>query len=143
MPVFRPGKPYWFRGLSAGYAPGAGQQAVAFDQDDADGEWGAGSNSTLIEVAIAGLYVVTAAVGHGVVTTSAVAATRIEINGVQVAENSSATSTGQVSSTASVMAQLVVGDTVLLRGTVGGGTNEFDPQRTHLEVVRIGPVRWT
>lgn len=145
MSEFRPGKPRRRRTLTSSQSAGSVPHTVAWDADQSDGTWGAGTSSSSLVIGLAGLYTVHFGMGHTSGTGAQVVNAELQLNGTRVAQQQSASATGLIGCCGSWMEELVIGDAlalVLVGNALTGGKN-LDTQLTWLRVARIGPVRWT
>lgn len=142
MPLFRPGKPYRLLTLATAYAPGAGNQTVTFDTLAEDGDWDVSSTMQNTVVALDGLYLVTFGAGRSAPGSSVAWNVSLQKNTVQQSADIATAANATASGAGSWVGQLVAGDSLRVRVS-DAGTGTLTNGRTHLEVVRIGPVRWT
>lgn len=143
MPIFRGGYPLCLLSVVSGVAHPAGTSAITWSAADEDpaGQW---DGTTGIVADRDGLYQVSWGVGRGAVASTSIVAGFARVNGTNVSAQSINTTTTAAQLSGCRVVRLVAGDVVelfaLLHGTLTPAYQQFV---TYLELVRIGPVRWT
>jgi hypothetical protein len=142
VPLFRSGKPLCRLSLSANYAAAAGEQDPPWDVIDEDpaGQYGAG----IVTIDRDGYYLITAGFGRLSGGSSSESYGRLLVNGgLQLSVTMVATA-NTVGLSGARNLFMTAGSTVEWRVN-GRSTAGFTMRKetTYLEVMRIGPVRWT
>lgn len=143
MPIFRGGYPLCLLTIVAGTAAPAGTNAITWSAADEDpsSQW---DGTTGIVADRDGLYQISWGVGRGSVASTSVLAGFARVNGANVSAQSINTSTVTNQVSGCRVVRLVAGDVVELFALLHGSlTPAYQQFVTYLEVVRIGPVRWT
>lgn len=144
MPVFRPGKPSWVLGQSAGQLITAGSttdlQWDVVDWEDPDVFDGVSA----VSVDRPGLYLIGTHVTRAAAATASPITVRLRLNGTTWVLNQTANVSGTVSVPLVAMKKLVAGDQVLVNVTLHNTTNQStSAPSTEFWGARIGPERWT
>lgn len=142
MPTFRPGKPYRLASLSADTAVAVGDSTIPFNTFVSDGEFGPTTSGGRVEIAVAGLYVVTLAGRRVTPSASAALAVTVLHDGVPVARDTGPVAANAIAAAASYCWQMAVGAIILGQVSLGLAAS-LEADSTRMAVVRIGPVRWT
>jgi hypothetical protein len=142
VPTFRPGKPWRRLTLTADKAQSGALAAFPFDAAAEDGEWGVGSDHTTTVVEHSGLYLVCA---HGIRAAglNSTLTIGILINGAVTAANTADAANAVRYAGSSSARQLVAGDTIAMAVAGTSAAAKLTVAGTALEIVRIGPLRWT
>jgi hypothetical protein len=138
--LFRPGKPWYSRHVGTLYVPGTGSHLVVFDDDAGDGDWPSVSGTSLV-VGLSGLYLLLGTLGVHRTGNGALQLTLL-VNSADVALGATNAPPDTTVAVHRAM-QLDAGDTIELSYSSIGASPAHVGTATRLDVVRIGPVRWT